>query len=146
MPSTEEPRLTWFELEVCVFQFRLAVAPDQTALYGVKSEDGKIHSTDLPFKGNEQRIESLLESLHWLIHANGILDLPETMPREAFLVRPMAVESVHIRIAYSDGRKWASMYLPAEVPAQVQALIEQAKYLGAQELKRPAGTATTQTE
>jgi len=136
MSSTEQPHLVWFELEVCIFQCRLAMVPGQTMLYGVKSEDGRIHRFELPYQGNEERAESLLESLHWLILANGILDLPEVMPRAAFRMRAMNQDSVHIRIAYSDGRRWASMYLPAEVPAQVQAFIEQAKYLAAQELKQ----------
>jgi len=138
MSSTEESRLVWFELEICVFQFRLAVVPGQTTLYGFKLEDGKIQSVQLPYQGNEQRTESLLESLHWLILANGILDLPEVMPRAAFRMRAMKAESVHLRIAYADGRKWSSLYPPAEVPPQVQALIEQARYLAEQELKPPA--------
>jgi len=138
LSATEESRLTWFELEICVFHLRLAVARGHTMLYGFKGEDGKITSVELPYEGNEQRADSLLESLHWLILANGILDTPQTMPRAAFSMRAMIAESVHLRIAYSDGRKWASMYLPAEVPANVQAFLEQARYMAEQELKKPA--------
>ena len=144
--STTEPRLTWFELEVCIFQLRLAVVPGQTMLYGHKAEDGKIESSELPYEGHEQRAESLLHSLHWLVRANGILELPEIMPRAAFRMRAMKAKSVHLRIAYSDGRKWASMYLPAEVPANVQALIEQAKYLAAHEFEQPAEVAPAKAD
>lgn len=144
--STTEPRLTWFELEVCLFQFRLAVVPGQGMLYGFKADDGQIHSIELPYEGNEQRAQSLLESLHWLIRANGILDIPETMPRAAFRMRAMNQDSVHIRVTYSDHRKWASMYLPDEVPAKVQALIEQARYLARQEFKHAADTASSEAQ
>jgi hypothetical protein len=146
LSSTEQPRLTWFELEICVFQLRLAVVPGQTMLYGFKTEDGKIDSIELPYEGNEQRADSLLQSLHWLIMANGILDTPETMPRAAFRMRAMGADSVHLRVAYSDGRKWASMCLPAEVPANLHALIEQVRYLAQREFKKPAKATAAKAE
>ena len=138
LSSTEQPRIAWFELEICIFQLRLAVVPGRSILFGFKSEDGQINSTELRYEGNEQLAESLLQSLHWLVLANGILDTPETMPTAVFRMRAMKAPSVHLRIAYADGRKWSSMYLPAEVPANVQAFIEQARYLAEQEFKKPA--------
>lgn len=146
MSSTEEPRLTWFELEICIFQLRLAVVPGESMLYGFKTQDGKIDSVSVPYAGNEQRLDSLLQSLHWLILANNILETPEIMPRAAFRMRAMNADSVHLRIAYSDGRKWASMYLPAEVPANVQAFLDQARFLAEQEFKKPAQATPTQAQ
>lgn len=141
MSSTEQPRIAWFELEVCIFQLRLAVVPGHSMIYGFKTEGGALDTVELPYEGNEQRADSLLQSLQWLVVANGILDTPETMPRAAFRMRAMNADSVHLRIAYSDGRKWSSMYLPAEVPANVHAFVEQARFLAEQEFKKPAATA-----
>jgi hypothetical protein len=147
MSSTEEPRLTWFELEVCPFQFRLAVATGQNALFGYQPEDGgRVRSFAMRYRQNEQSVKSLLESLHWLILANGILDTPQTVPEKAFDPPAMTVRSVHVRIAYSDDRKWASVYTDVEAPANVQALIEQARYLGTQEFEHPAETKPAEAE
>jgi hypothetical protein len=145
--STTEPRLTWFELEVCPFQFRLAVATGQNALFGYQPEDGgRVRSFAMPYRRNEEQVKSLLESLHWLILANGILDTPQTVPEKAFDPPAMTVRSVHVRIAYSDDRKWASVYTDVEAPANVQALIEQARYLGTQEFEHPAETKPAEAE
>ena len=141
MSSTEQPRLTWFELEVCPFQFRLAVATGQNALFGYQPEDGsKVRSFAMLYRRNQEQLKSLLESLHWLIVANGILDTPQIAPEKAFDVPAMTDKSVHVRVAYSDGRKWASVYSEGEVPANVLTLIDQARYLGVREFEPPAET------
>jgi hypothetical protein len=139
MSSTEAPRLTWFELEVCPLQLRLAVATGQNALFGYQPEDGsKVRSYAMRYRRNEEHFKSLLESLHWLLVANAILDTPQTAPDKAFDVQAMSVKSVHLRIAYSDGRKWASVYTEGEAPANVLTLIDQARYLGVREFEAPA--------
>jgi len=147
MSSNEEPRLTWFELEVCPFQFRLAVATGQNALFGYQPDDGgKVRSYGLVYRHDQQRVKSLLESLHWLLVANGILDMPQTAPEKAFDPQTMTLESVHVRIAYSDGRKWASVYRDGEVPAKVLTLIDQARYLGVNEFEPPPEVKPTPEE
>jgi hypothetical protein len=147
MSSTEEPRLTWFELEVCPFQFRLAVATGQNALFGYQPEDGgRVRSLAISYRRNEEHVKSVLESLHWLIVANGILDTPQTAPDKAFDSQAMTAKSVHVRIAYADDRKWASVYTDGEVPANVQALIDQARYLGVHEFELPAETKPAEAE
>jgi hypothetical protein len=141
MSSTEEPRLTWFELEVCPYQFRLAVATGQNALFGYQPEDGgKVRSYAIVYRRNQEQVKSLLESLHWLILANGILDTAQTAPHRAFDDQALVAQSVHVRIAYSDGRQWASVYAEGEVPANVLALIDQARYLGKHEFEPLAET------
>jgi hypothetical protein len=141
MSSTEAPRLTWFELEICPFRFRLAIATGQNALFGYQPEDGgKVRSYAILYRRNQERVKSLLESLHWLIVANAILETAQTSPDKAFYLQAMTDKSVHFRLAYSDGRKWASVYPEGEVPGNVQMLIDQARYLGVHEFEPPTET------
>jgi hypothetical protein len=143
----EAPRLTWFELEVCPFQFRLAVATGQNALFGYQPQDGgKVRSFAIRHRGNEEAIKSLLESLHWLLVANAIMESPQVAPEKAFDVQAMTGKAVHVRVAYSDGRRWASVYAEGEVPGNVLTLIDQARYLGAREFEGPAETKPAGTE
>lgn len=146
MSSTEEPRLVWFELEVCPFRFRLAAVEGQVVVYGFRGEDGQIRSMQLPYQGSELRIRGLLDSLHWLVMANGIMEMPEANSDAAFVQRNMAMDSVHIRVAYSDESVWTSAFPLAAVPPNVQALMDQVSYLAAQEFQPPTGAASQGAE
>jgi hypothetical protein len=144
-----DPELVLFELQVCPSEYRFAVAPGQPLLFGYKEKGEQMPRTAmLSYEGNEQRFQTLLESLHWLVLANDIMDMSPSAPDRAFLPGPMDTASIHLRIEYADGRSWSSMYSIADAPPSVQALVDQSKYLGAQELKdamsKPAPDAEAQ--
>lgn len=140
-----EPKLTWFELMICPFTFRLAVTPGYSLLFGYKDENSEQrHTTVLRYKEQKARIESILESLHWLVQVNGILSLPQNRAQDAFQAKSMNnPPSLHLRIAYSDQSSWASVYAMDQVPPQVQALLDQCDYLGRHEIEDANTEGTT---
>ena len=143
-----EPKLIWFELMVCPFTFRLAVVQGHSLLFGYKEEGSdKRHTTMMRYQGNEQRIASILESLHWLVQINDILSLPPNRPRDVFRPRAMnSPPSLHLRISHSDESRWASVYSLDGVPPKVQALLEQCQYLGHHEVEGADSEGMTHTE
>jgi len=131
-----DPELILFEMQVCPSEFRFAIAPGQPLVFGYMTvASARPLTAILPYEGNEARFESLLESLHWLLVANNVLGSPQHEPKQAFVSKVMNDLSVHLRLEYSDGKKWASRYPFAELPENLQTLLEQSKYLGQQELK-----------
>ncbi len=131
-----DSQLVLFELQICPSDYRFAVAPGQTLVFGYKEgSDVRPRTAALPYKGNEERFQSLLESLHWLVLANDIMGLPPRDSENVFEPNYMNEPSIHIHLAYSDGQRWKSRYPLAEVPSNVQALVDQSKYLGQQQFQ-----------
>jgi hypothetical protein len=130
-------------LEITPYQFRLAVAAGEDALLGYPPTPGeRARARILKHAGNEDRCNNLLESLHWLVVANNILETQESRPRDAFKPRSMVGSSLHILIIYSDERTWRSSYGLNELPQNVASLVEQARYLALQEFDRLANAST----
>jgi hypothetical protein len=124
-------RLVWFELQICPHVFRLAVLPGQPVLFGYRPEGGeKSRTTLIPYAGNEALVETLAAGLASLVRANRILGTPPNAPGRAFRKDTMGTASLHIRIAYANGRRWASMYALNDVPSNVRTLLEGSKQLG----------------
>lgn len=131
-----DSQLVLFELQICPAEYRFAVAPEQALVFGYKEGSSvRPRTAVVPYQGNEQRVQSVLESLHWLVTANNITSLPQCDPQRVFDPDYMNEPSIHIHLAYSDGQIWESRYPLAEVPPNVQALVDQSKYLGQQEFK-----------
>jgi hypothetical protein len=136
--SSAEPRIKHFELEVAPFQFRLAIRSGESVLLGYHPVEGeKLRTIISRYAGYERRCDNLLESLHWLIEANGILATPENTPDDAFSPQAMRSPSLNVMIVYSDGRQWKSTYALTAVPQNVGAFVEQVKYLAVHELDKP---------
>lgn len=140
--SSTEPRLKQFELELCPRQFRLAVLSGDSMLIGYKPEGAdKPQIIMSRYQGNEQKIDSLLESLQWLLVANGLMETPVTAPNCVFNPMYMKEPSVHLLVGYSDGREWGSMYFPDALPDNIRNLIDQVQYLAAQSVDKEPGEA-----
>lgn len=126
-----ENRLVWFELEVCPQRFRFAVMPGQPVLFGCEPDEGEEGKTILvPYEGNEELVDSVIESLDGLVRSNQIFSTPPNAPDRAFQEDSMKTASVHIRIAYESNQRWASMYALQDAPPNVLKLLEQSKQLG----------------
>ena len=140
--SSTEPRLIQFELEICPLQFRLAAKSRDGMLLGYRQEDtGKRRTVITNYQDNAQLVDAMLESLHWLLQANSVLDTPVAFPASVYNPMYMTDPSVHLVFAYSDGRKWGSMYPLEELPDNIRNLVDQVKYLAMQTLQAPADDA-----
>lgn len=136
--SSTEPYLKQFELELSPVQFRLALLSRDSMLVGYRdSATGKPSTVVARYRGHEQQIDGLLESVHWLLVANDVLDTPETAPKSAFSSKYLKGEAVHLVVAYSNGRTWRSVYEMHAVPDNIRSLVDQAKYLAIQSVEKP---------
>jgi hypothetical protein len=145
--SFMDSELVLFELQICPSDYRFAVAPEQVLVFGYREGSSvRPHTVFVPYQGNEQLVQSVLESLHWLVVANDIMSLPPRDPERVFDPDYMNEPSIHIDLAYSDGQSWKSRYPLAEVPPNVQALVDQSKYLGQQEFKDGLAKPGTDTQ
>lgn len=141
--STAEPHLKQFELEISPLRFRFAVRAEDSLLLGFRPEgESRPRITTTPYAGHEEQVKAMLESLHWLLVANNVLDTPLNAPNGVF--NPMYTKdpSVHIMIVYSDGRRWGSMYAWDSQPDNIRNLVDQVQYLAMQSLDTPSGEAT----
>ena len=135
-PRAMNARLTWFELQLCPLQFRLAILPGQRALIGFSPVEGSEDCTALmPYAGNEAAVDGLLAALDGAIRKNRIFETEQRAPEHAFAEAAMQGASFHFRAAYSDNRRWAAVYPLDELPANVQALLEECQQLGRQTLQ-----------
>lgn len=124
-------RLVWFELEICPGKLRLAVIPGQPVLFGYEPDSGEKGKTILvPYEANEDLVDSLIESLDALVRSNKIFGTSPNAPERAFEGNAMSTPSIHIRIAYSNSRRWASVYTLKDAPPNVRTLVQQCRQLG----------------
>lgn len=135
-PRTANAGLTWFELQLCPFHFRLAIIPGQPTLIGFSPDDGNDGDTALmPYEGNEATVDGLLASLDGAIRRNRIFETLPHAPEQAFATAAMQTDSLHFRAAYADNRRWAAFYPLDDMPANVQALLDECRRLGRQTLQ-----------
>lgn len=86
-------RLVWFELQVCPFEFRLAVIPGQPVLIGFAGggqEQGE--TTLMPYERNRGAVDALVNALDAAIGKSDI-----------FFTPPHAAEQGLCRGCHADG-------------------------------------------
>jgi hypothetical protein len=137
--TSDSPKLTLFEMQVCPSELRLAITGGQPLVFGYKHEaSAKPSSLSLMYAGNEALFAELLESLDWLVLANNILGTPQNQPEHAFEPEYMNSHSLHLRLVYGDGQKYSTLHLMDALPPNVRALLDQVLYLGQTELEQRA--------
>jgi len=63
--------------------------------------------------------EQTVENVDVLVKQSGVLSLPQSNPNEAFAQAAINTPSVHLRIAYGDNTRWASVYNNDDVIAAI---------------------------
>jgi biopolymer transport protein ExbD len=126
-------RLVWFELQVAPLSYRFAIIPEQPILIGFEGEDGEKGATMLiRYEHVPNVYERTVERVDNLVKKSGILTLRPTKPDQAFADFAMDSPSVHIRLAYADDTRWASVYDLNNIPEEVTRLIKDTKLLAKQ--------------
>jgi len=126
-------RLVWFELQIAPASYRFAIMPEQPILIGYEGENGEKGATMLiRYEHVPDVFERTVERVDALVRKSGIVGLPPRNPDRAFDDSSMADQSVHIRIAYADNTRWASVYGADEIPQAVVGLIHDSKALARQ--------------
>lgn len=132
-------QLVWFELQVCPFEFRLAVIPGQPVLIGFAGSGQQQGETTLmPYDRNRGAVNALVNALDAAIGKSDIFSTPPHAAEQAFVEAAMQMASLHFRAAYSDNRRWAAVYLLDEMPGNIRALLDESHRLAKQTLMQNA--------
>jgi hypothetical protein len=126
-------RLVWFELQIAPASYRFAIMPEQPILIGYEGENGEKGATMLiRYEHVPDVFERTVERVDALVRRSGIMGLPPSDPNRAFDDEAMVDQSVHVRVAYADNTRWASVYGADEIPHAVAGLIHESKALAKQ--------------
>ncbi len=126
-------RLVWFELQIAPDSFRFAILPEQPILIGYEGENGEKGVIMLIRYDHVPDVyERTVEKVDHLVKKCGIMELPSTKPEMAFADAGVDKPSVHVRLAYADGTRWASFLALDGVPDPVADLIRDTKELARQ--------------
>jgi hypothetical protein len=126
-------RLVWFELQIAPASYRFAIMPEQPMLIGYEGENGEKGATMLiRYEHVPDVFERTVERVDALVRKSGIMGLPPSDPNRAFDDESMVDQSVHVRVAYADNTRWASVYGADEIPQAVAVLIHESKALAKQ--------------
>ncbi len=140
-------RLVWFELQVAPFTYRFAIMPEQPILIGLEGENGEQGATMLIRYDHVPEVyEQTVERVDALVQEHGILSLPLKNPQLAFADEALDHASVHIRIAYADDRRWASVFEVDDLPPEIASLIRETKELARQTMETGSNETITGNE
>jgi hypothetical protein len=134
--KTSWGKLEWFELELCPFEFRLAVIPKQPVLFAYKPTGTDKNLTYLmPTDEHKEVFDSIIQSLDVLIRKNRIMENKPHEPEKTFDSEAKKEPSLHLRIGYgTDGygssKRWQSSYSINEIPPSIQVLLDGCRELG----------------
>lgn len=121
-------RLTRFEVHAVsalpARPTRISVVEGEPLLVAPEEREGEIAVALLMAPGDESgTYEDMVENVETLVEESGVLALPRVDPDRCFDDRALENASTHVRIAFSDGTRWASVYDPDRVPVEVSALV-----------------------
>jgi hypothetical protein len=123
--------IVWFELQIAPFELRLAVLPGQPVLFGYAGDEGRPGPTWLlRTKENPDAARAFAASL-----ANVLSSCPvyRSEPNEAakcFQAETLKAPSLHLRLAWADGTRWATFYPLDALPPQMAELVSACRRLG----------------
>jgi hypothetical protein len=121
-------RLVWFELQIAPATYRFAILPEQPILIGLEGENGEKGVTMLIRYDHVPEVyERIVERISDLVQKSKVMELPPKNPQVAFDDGAIKNPSVHIRIAYSNDRRWASVFEMNKIPKEIETLIQETK-------------------
>jgi len=112
--------LRWLELQEAPAVWRIFLAQGQKYLISLPRTPGQ--PAGPVFAGGPLKSEA---ELHWLrqfdliIRCDRVLETPPQHPELAFAEAGLREASLHLRVSYLPDRRWASRFLPSEVPANI---------------------------
>ena len=118
-------RLVWFEIQITPFTYRFAIIPEQPIVIGYEGDEVNDGATMLIRYDHVPEVyEKTVEEVARLVKESGALTLKPIKPNLAFSEDLMEQHAVHIRIAFADDKRWASVYDLDKLPMEIETLIE----------------------
>ena len=139
--------IVWFELQIAPFEFRLAVLPGQPVLFGCNEAEGQPAATWLlRVKENPNAVKAFATGLAEVIRAHPVYEGEPREPDKCFQTETLKIPSLHLRIGWADGRRWATFYLRDSIPAPIVKLVDACRRLGMEKIASLGGRRLTPDE
>jgi hypothetical protein len=146
-PQKKSNPVVWFELQVAPLEFRLAVLPGQPVLFGCAESEGQPAATWLlRVKENPNAAKAFATGLAEVIRSHPVHESPPSEPDKCFQPETLKVPSLHLRLAWADGRQWATFHPRDSIPAPMLKLVEACRRLGIEKIASLAGRSLTPEE
>jgi len=122
--------LEWFELQICPYDFRFAVLPQQPILIGWQRENSDDNLLWLMSREDyPDAFRSIINSLDSLIKSSRVLETEPHEPETTFEEGAMNMPSMHLRIGYGTdgygtGYRWQTCYDITEIPDKFLSFLE----------------------
>jgi len=143
-PAARPASVTWFELQMAPNDLRLAVLPGQPILFGSSDTAGGPAATWLlRVKDNPNAAKAFAIGLADVIKTHPVHASEPNEPDKCFEPDALKTPSLHFRLAWADGRRWATFYRRESIPAPFLELVEACRRLGLKEIASLASRALT---
>ena len=134
-PEKKGNPIVWFELQIAPFEFRLAVLPGQPVLFGCSEAEGRPAATWLlRVKENPNAAKAFATGLAEIIRAHPVHGGEQSEPDKCFQTETLKIPSLHLRIGWADGRRWATFYPRDSIPAPLVELVDACRRLGLEKI------------
>ena len=134
-PVPKSNPIVWFEMQVAPMAVRLAVLPGQPILFGYGETARKPAETWLlRAKENPEAAKAFAIGLGNVIRSNPIFQTAPHDPAKAFDPEALKTLSVHVRMAWADGKRWATYYPTTSIPPPFQSFINSCRQLGMEKI------------
>jgi hypothetical protein len=145
-PRKSNP-IVWFELQIAPFEFRLAVLPGQPVLFGYSEDQGRPGATWLVrAKENPDAAKAFAAGLANIISSRPVYKAAPNESAKCFEVEALKTPSLHLRLAWADGTRWASFYPRDAIPAEMGELVAACRRLGIERIASLHGRRVTPEE
>jgi hypothetical protein len=146
VPLKSNP-IVWFELQIAPFEFRLAVLPGQPVLFWYSEDQGRPGATWLlRAKENPDAAKAFAAGLASIISSRPVYKAAPNESAKCFEVDALKAPSLHLRLAWADGTRWASFYPRDAIPTEMAELVAACRRLGIERIASLHGRRLTPEE
>lgn len=146
-PEKKSNPIVWFELQVAPFELRLAVLPGQPVLFGYSEAEGRPAATWLlRAKENPNAARAFAVGLADVIRLHPVYRSEPNESAKCFQADTLNTPSLHVRLAWADGKRWATFYPRDDIPATMAELVTACRRLGIERIASLDGRPLTPEE
>jgi len=129
MVNTSKDQLTWFEVELAPNEYRFGVVPGQPILFSPpasqRNPDGGLIVFRPDSPARQERYDEILRSLGILLNRYQLVETPMHEPNRVFDKNFAQQPSLHVRVAFASGRRWATWYPKQEISEKLKAFVQE---------------------
>jgi len=139
--------IVWFEIQAAPFEFRLAVLPGQPVLFGYSEAEGRPGATWLlRAKENPDAAKAFAAGLSEVLRSHPVYESEPNESAKCFEAEALKTPSLHVRLAWADGKRWATFYPRDAIPPRLAELVAACRRLGMERIASLDGRRLTPEE